>query len=237
MYFLFLVLPLLFAASVYGQMSLSSPAILWHPTDCPGTYPTATAREQCGDLSTLAVYVCKTPQAGGNTSQCDQLSEWAKYNDLSDGDKGDITVSGGVWNIDPLAVGTAELANDAVTDAKVVDTITASNYQPLDADLTTLAGKTIAGTGTNVRLSTGSFATNDCVKVDASGNLATAGAACGSGGGGSGTLQDAVTLGRTVIDAVDVGSAVRIGDVGQGHLLYCNDTEHCVWTVMDAQAP
>src|SRR5678816_3659945 len=76
---------------------------------------------------------------------------------------------------------------------------------------------------------------DSCVKVDASGNLATAGAACGSGGGGSGTLQDAVTLGRTVIDADAVGTAVRIGDVGQGHLFYCNNTEKCVWTVTDAQ--
>src|SRR5678815_4082064 len=142
MYFLFLVLPLLFAASVYGQMSLSSPAILWHPTDCRGTYPTATAREQCGDLSTLAVYVCKNPQLGGNTSQCDVTNEWSQTNQLSDGDKGDITVSGGVWNIDALAIGTADIADNAITDAKVVDTITASNYQPLDADLTTLAGKT-----------------------------------------------------------------------------------------------
>jgi hypothetical protein len=61
--------------------------------------------------------------------------------------------------------------------------------QPLDADLTTLAGKTIAGTGADVRMSTGSYAANDCVKVDGSGNFTTAGAACGTGtGGGGGTI-------------------------------------------------
>ncbi len=40
---------------------------------------------------------------------------------VSDGDKGDITVSGGgtIWNIDADAVGTTEIANDAVTFAKI----------------------------------------------------------------------------------------------------------------------
>ncbi|HEX3559153.1 MAG TPA: hypothetical protein VHU19_08110, partial [Pyrinomonadaceae bacterium] len=37
------------------------------------------------------------------------------------------------------------------------------------------------GTGTKFQLFTGSFATNDCVKFDASGNLVTAGAGCNSG--------------------------------------------------------
>lgn len=46
-------------------------------------------------------------------------------------------------------------------------------------------GVTLAqGNGSKVQLSTGSFSTNDCVKFDANGNTVTAGAPCGSGGGG-----------------------------------------------------
>ena len=82
----------------------------------------------------------------------------------------------------------------------------------------TLTGKTTVGTGTDLRMSTGSFATDDCVKVDASGNLATAGAECGTGagGGGSQSFQDVVTIGRTVTDANDAASQVCIGGIDTG---------------------
>lgn len=57
---------------------------------------------------------------------------------ISDGDKGDITVSGGgvTWNIDSGAVGTGELAADAVTNAKLTNMATQ-----------TFKGRTTAGTG------------------------------------------------------------------------------------------
>jgi hypothetical protein len=45
---------------------------------------------------------------------------------VSDGDKGDITVTSGVWEIDAAAVGTAELADGAVTDAKIRDSAACS---------------------------------------------------------------------------------------------------------------
>ena len=58
---------------------------------------------------------------------------------VSDGDKGDITVSGGGtnWQIDASAVGTAEIANDAVTYAKI------QNVSATDK----LLGRSTAGAG------------------------------------------------------------------------------------------
>lgn len=51
------------------------------------------------------------------------LTERAEGYPLTNGDKGDITVSGDgdVWNIDASAVGTTELASNAVTTAKITD--------------------------------------------------------------------------------------------------------------------
>jgi hypothetical protein len=98
----------------------------------------------------------------------------------------------------PKAVAGASPEWGAVTAAEVVNTpaggIAATTSQaalneldtekqPIDADLTTLAGKTLVGTGANLRFSTGSVATDDCAKFDANGNIVSAGAACGSGGG------------------------------------------------------
>jgi hypothetical protein len=67
------------------------------------------------------------------------------------------------------------------------------------AALATLGGKTVLGNGANIRLSTGSPATNDCAKFDANGNIVSAGAACGAGGSGAwgsitGTLSSQTDL-------------------------------------------
>jgi hypothetical protein len=58
---------------------------------------------------------------------------------VSDGDKGDITVSGSgaAWAVDSGAVAFSELSGSA-TDAQIPDTITASNYQLIATDLTRL---------------------------------------------------------------------------------------------------
>lgn len=57
---------------------------------------------------------------------------------VTDGDKGDVVVSGGgaTWTIDALAVDTGKLAGDAVTNAKLANVATA-----------TLKGRVTAGTG------------------------------------------------------------------------------------------
>ena len=77
---------------------------------------------------------------------------------LTDGDKGDITVSasGATWNIDANAVGTAEVANSAITYAKVQN-VTAPNK---------LLGRYTTGAGVveELTLSTG-------LAVDGSGNI------------------------------------------------------------------
>lgn len=81
-------------------------------------------------------------------------------------------------------------------------------------------------------------------------DLSTAGAATGnvptfngtiwtlatpSGGGGVDTLQDVMVRGRSVTDAVDVGTGVRLGGTTNYHLFYGNNTDGAVWTMSPAQ--
>lgn len=68
---------------------------------------------------------------------------------VSDGNKGDITVSGGgtVWDIDPGVVGSTELAGGAVTTAKIAaDNVT--NTELANMAQATIKGRAVAaGTG------------------------------------------------------------------------------------------
>ena len=77
---------------------------------------------------------------------------------VSDGDKGDITVtaSGATWNLDAAVVGTAELANDAVTYAKLQNvgantflanaTATSADVQEIATNRIPLFASAITGT-------------------------------------------------------------------------------------------
>lgn len=94
------------------------------------------------------------------------------------------------WNSDgtivcnqPVAAGVVFTPTGSIAATNVGAAIAevAAEAQPLASALTTLASKTPVGTGSDIRSSSGSYATDDCVKVDANGNLVTAGAPCGSG--------------------------------------------------------
>ena len=85
---------------------------------------------------------------------------------VSDGDKGDITVSGSgaTWNIDANAVGTTEIANGAVTLAKMADMATDSLLGRDTAGtgapevLSASTARTVLGLGTAALSATGDFA-------------------------------------------------------------------------------
>ena len=89
--------------------------------------PSATQGQILRYNDTTDVWEAYSGTTDGHVLTWDTTNGWqaeaATGGGVSDGDKGDITVSfgGTVWNINGLAVGTAELASNAVTNAKIAD--------------------------------------------------------------------------------------------------------------------
>lgn len=210
-----------------GEMKAAAGGVEWTATD------TLT---DCSTFSATGGGIFYDDSEGKfKKCQDDALSDLDTVGSVADGDKGDITVSGSGanWAIDA----------DAVTDDKVVDTLTASNYLPLSGAvqmtgqlITSNLGIQWAESDTNPAcggatftiygdLSEGKF--KKCVNGVVT-DLDT-------DSGTTMTLDGAFDNGKVIDGATSEANAFTVGDGTRTLKLWCDATNGCVSKVSPDQ--
>lgn len=158
---------------------------------------------------------------------------------VADGDYGDIVVSssGTVWNIDALAVGTAELAAGAVTTAKINNNaVTFAKIQ----DITTnrVLGRVSTGTGVVQELAPGtsmSFLSSGLIVR----NALTGDVTAAQDSNATTIANNAVTTAKITDDAVTlaklqnaVAANIVLGNIGAAGAQYAELTQSNLYTLL-----